>query len=91
MTDIADWQGGVGRNWAAQWQRTDVTFSELTPRLLEAIAEEPGGCIIDIGCGAGEIAAAPPRDLSALARIPGVGAGKLDRYGKAVLEVLAAL
>lgn len=38
-----------------------------------------------------EIAAAPPRDLSALARIPGVGAGKLERYGKAVLEVLAAL
>lgn len=58
MTDIADWQGGVGRNWAAEWQRTDVSFSELTPQLLAAIAAEPGSRIVDIGCGAGEIAMA---------------------------------
>jgi len=58
MTDIADWQGGVGRNWAAEWQRTDATFSELTPHLLAAIASEPGKRIVDIGCGAGEMAMA---------------------------------
>lgn len=58
MTDIADWQGGVGRNWAVEWQRTDATFSELTPHLLAAIASEPGKRIVDIGCGAGEIAMA---------------------------------
>jgi len=58
MTDIADWQGGVGRNWAAEWQRTDATFSELTPHLLAAIASEPGKRVVDIGCGAGEIAIA---------------------------------
>lgn len=55
MTDIADWQGGVGRNWAAEWQRTDTSFSNLTPRLLAAIDEEPGTRIVDIGCGAGEL------------------------------------
>lgn len=58
MTDIADWQGGVGRNWAAEWQRTDTSFSELTPQLLAAIAAEPGSRIVDIGCGAGELAMA---------------------------------
>lgn len=58
MTDKAQWQGGVGRNWADEWQRTDITFSELTPRLLAAIAAEPGCRIVDIGCGAGEVALA---------------------------------
>ncbi|CAH0497397.1 class I SAM-dependent methyltransferase [Novosphingobium sp. CECT 9465] len=58
MTDKAQWQGGVGRNWADAWQRTDITFSELTPRLLAAIAAEPGRRIVDVGCGAGEVAIA---------------------------------
>ncbi|MCO5055642.1 DNA helicase RecQ [Thermomonas sp.] len=31
-----------------------------------------------------------PSDLDALARIAGIGAGKLERYGREVLEVLAA-
>lgn len=86
MTDIADWQGGVGRNWAAQWQRTDVTFSELTPRLLEAIAEEPGGCIIDIGCGAGEIAMAvatarPDAEVVGVDVSPDLVAAAKERFG----------
>ncbi|KPF92088.1 methyltransferase [Novosphingobium sp. AAP83] len=58
MTDIADWQGSVGRNWAAEWQRTDTSFSGLTPQLLAAIEAEPGNRIVDIGCGAGEVAIA---------------------------------
>jgi ATP-dependent DNA helicase RecQ len=36
-----------------------------------------------------EIAQAQPRDLTALAALPGVGQSKLDRYGKRVLETLA--
>lgn len=58
MTNLADWQGGVGRNWAAEWRRTDTSFSELTPLLLAAIAQEPGSRIVDIGCGAGEVSLA---------------------------------
>ena len=34
------------------------------------------------------IAQRPPVDLDALARVPGVGAGKLERYGSAVLGVV---
>ena len=36
-----------------------------------------------------EIAAAKPRDLSELAKIQGVGAAKLERYGEAMLAVLS--
>ncbi|MFN3425423.1 MAG: class I SAM-dependent methyltransferase [Novosphingobium meiothermophilum] len=58
MTGASEWQGTVGRNWAAEWRRTDTSFSELTPHLLAAIAKESAESIADIGCGAGEIALA---------------------------------
>lgn len=58
MTNLADWQGEVGCNWAAEWRRTDTSFSELTPHLLAAIAKERGTRIVDIGCGAGELSIA---------------------------------
>lgn len=58
MTNAGDWQGTVGRSWAAEWRRTDVSFSELTPALLSAIAAEQGSEVVDIGCGAGELAMA---------------------------------
>jgi ATP-dependent DNA helicase RecQ len=35
------------------------------------------------------IAASPPSTLSELAGVNGVGATKLDRYGQAILDVLA--
>ncbi|MCX7284540.1 MAG: class I SAM-dependent methyltransferase, partial [Novosphingobium sp.] len=38
--------------------RTDISFGELTPHLLAAIAQESGRSIVDIGCGAGELSMA---------------------------------
>ena len=35
-----------------------------------------------------ELAADPPTDHQALARVPGVGRAKLERYGEALLMVL---
>ena len=58
MTDTLEWEGGVGRAWAAEWQRTDRSFAPLTARLLAKIAELPGREVVDIGCGAGELALA---------------------------------
>jgi SAM-dependent methyltransferase len=58
MTGAQDWQGRVGQNWAAEWERTDRSFAALTPHLLAAIAAEPGTRIIDVGCGAGELSLA---------------------------------
>ena len=61
MTNAHDWQGGVGRNWAAEWRRTDTSFSELTPHLLAGIEVEPARQVVDVGCGAGEVAIAVAR------------------------------
>lgn len=61
MTNASDWQGTVGRSWASEWRRTDVSFSELTPQLLEAIGTEAGETVVDIGCGAGEVSLAVAR------------------------------
>lgn len=55
MTNAYDWQGAVGRNWAAEWQRTDRSFAELNAVLVDRIVARarPGSRILDIGCGAG--------------------------------------
>lgn len=58
MTCAGEWQGAVGRNWAAEWRRTDTSFSQLTPHLLEAIVAERGDRVADIGCGAGQVSLA---------------------------------
>lgn len=55
MTGAQEWQGRVGQNWAAEWERTDRSFAALTPHLLAAIAQEPGRRVVDVGCGAGEL------------------------------------
>ena len=58
MTGAQEWQGRVGQNWAAEWERTDRSFAALTPHLLRAIEAEPGTRLVDIGCGAGELSLA---------------------------------
>jgi len=35
MTNAADWQGAVGRSWAAEWERTDRSLAELNTRLVD--------------------------------------------------------
>lgn len=71
MTKLGEWEGGVGRTWAAEWERTDRSFAAMTPHLLRAIAALPGCNIVDIGCGAGEIALAVA-DARADARVLGI-------------------
>lgn len=71
MTGAQEWQGRVGQNWAAEWERTDRSFAALTPHLLAAIANEPGERIVDIGCGAGELSLALAKARAA-AKITGI-------------------
>lgn len=61
MTNADDWHGGVGRNWAAEWRRTDRSFAALTPKLVGLALEPPATRIVDIGCGAGELSLALAR------------------------------
>ena len=56
MTTAYDWTGRIGDVWAAEWRRTDRSFTNLTPHLNAAIlsgATPQTRKIIDIGCGAG--------------------------------------
>jgi SAM-dependent methyltransferase len=54
MNDSYDWQGRVGENWAREHARTDRSFAGLTRQLVERIRALAPGCVLDIGCGAGE-------------------------------------
>jgi len=51
-----DWQTRIGDVWAAEWRRTDRSFTHLSPILNAAIlaaAPAHAGTALDIGCGAG--------------------------------------
>jgi SAM-dependent methyltransferase len=59
--DRSDWEGQVGRKWADEWRRTDRSFAGLTDRLLARASARPLTHVLDVGCGAGEVALALAR------------------------------
>lgn len=61
MTRIDEWQAQVGRSWAESYRLTDRAFSGLTERLLQRIGAREGHGVLDVGCGAGELALAIAR------------------------------
>ena len=66
MTTAQDWTGRIGDVWAAEWRRTDRSFTNLTPHLNAAIlsaATPQTRKIIDIGCGAGATSLATAQAL----------------------------
>jgi SAM-dependent methyltransferase len=54
VTDPYDWKGRVGQNWARDYTRTDRSFAGLTTVLVDRVRAMSPGCLLDIGCGAGE-------------------------------------
>lgn len=63
------WNGDTGRKWAANQDRLDRAFRPLTAALIEKAAAQPGGRVIDIGCGCGEISLALADRLGAGGRV----------------------
>jgi len=61
LADKSEWQGNSGETWAAQWRRTDRSFTRLTERLLERTREFTFNDVLDVGCGAGELSMAIAR------------------------------
>ena len=59
----SEWQGRVGQKWAAEWRRTDRSFGGLTDHLVARATSRPVKCMLDIGCGAGELSIALARAL----------------------------
>ena len=59
--DKSEWQGAQGDSWANEWRRTDRSFGMVTEKLLGWTRGKKFGQILDIGCGAGELALALAR------------------------------
>ena len=71
MTTELDWRSQVGRSWAQNYALTDRSFAGLTQLLLERAAPLTGQAILDVGCGAGELALALARQHAG-AQVTGV-------------------
>ena len=90
MTTGAEWQAAVGRNWAKMYPLTDRSFAGLTQQLLDRLERYPADEVLDVGCGAGELALALAR-YRPRARIVGVDisaeliAAAQERSGERVL------
>lgn len=86
MTRGSDWQGQVGQNWADMHALTDRSFAGLTDHLLGRIDLHEGRAVLDIGCGAGELALAvarnrPDADVIGVDISPGLIAAARARRG----------
>lgn len=68
----------------------EAVFERLRQwRLGEATSAEVPAFVVFTDATLMAIAEAAPQDLDALAALPGVGPSKLERYGEAVLEIVA--
>ncbi|MEO6529974.1 MAG: ATP-dependent DNA helicase UvrD2 [Specibacter sp.] len=69
----------------------EAIFEQLRQwRLKESAAAEVPAFVVFTDATLMAIAEAAPQDLDALASLPGVGPAKLERYGEAVLEIVAS-
>jgi SAM-dependent methyltransferase len=50
---VAFWNAEPGQNWVTHQADLDAVQREITERLIEACAPQPGEAALDVGCGAG--------------------------------------
>jgi DNA helicase-2/ATP-dependent DNA helicase PcrA len=82
---------GVAREARREADPDDPLFAALKRwRLERAKADDVPAYVVFHNSTLAEVAARKPRTRDELARVPGVGPTKLDRYGEDVLAALAA-
>ena len=69
IDQVAYWNGEVGERWARNRRALDGLFAPLTEALLAHAAPRPGSRLLDIGCGAGEIAMLAANRLGGRGRV----------------------
>src|SRR5207237_697519 len=81
MTDVARqiddkqaklWNGLAGRAWVDAQAVLDQMFKPLEDLLVEAVARESGGRVLDVGCGTGATTLAIARRLGDQSRCVGI-------------------
>ena len=69
---IADWNGVMGRQWAARQREIDSSISPFGDAALKTAAPMPGERVIDIGCGCGDTSIALAQQVGAEGAVLGV-------------------
>jgi SAM-dependent methyltransferase len=66
------WNGGAGHAWVETQDVLDRMFQPFEDLLVEAVAAEAAGAVLDVGCGTGSTTLAIARRLGPRARCAGV-------------------
>jgi ubiquinone/menaquinone biosynthesis C-methylase UbiE len=66
------WNGTEGHHWATQHERYEAMLGPFGARVLDAVAIQPGGRVLDVGCGAGDLSLAAGWATGSEGRVVGI-------------------
>ena len=72
LDQISDWNGAVGRQWAALQLDLDAMIKPFGDAALVVAAAKPGQGVIDIGCGCGDTSIALALEVGQLGSVLGI-------------------